>query len=147
MSERCGEKWRPKAPNGEHPEHSCHAFPGHKCRHYCLCGSATPVNRGSRRAGLSVLERLHEKIEPEPMTGCWLWTGAVCSSGYGTIDIGQTTRLAHRVSYELHRGPIPDGLTTDHLCRVRACVNPAHMEAVTVRENTVRGIEARRAGR
>jgi hypothetical protein len=68
--------------------------------------------------------------------GCWIWTGYVISSGYG--QFGKRTR-AHRYVYELLVGPIPDGLILDHLCRVRRCVNPDHLEPVTMAENTRRG--------
>jgi len=60
-------------------------------------------------------------------------------AGYGTIYANGASRLAHRVAYELVVGPIPDGLHIDHLCRRPICVNPAHLEAVTQRENTRRG--------
>lgn len=69
---------------------------------------------------------------------CWLWHGAHTGNGYGRFDT-DGHYLAHRFSYELHKGPIPYGLVIDHLCRVRNCVNPAHLEAVTQRENIIRG--------
>src|SRR5690606_26252710 len=59
--------------------------------------------------------------------------------GYGRIVVGGKQRPAHRVSYEHFVGPIPDGLLLDHLCRVRCCINPAHLEPVTSGENTRRG--------
>lgn len=67
--------------------------------------------------------------------GCWLWTGAMQPSGYGTFR----GRAAHRITYELFVGPIPENLTIDHLCRVRSCVNPAHLEPVTIAVNVMRG--------
>lgn len=74
--------------------------------------------------------------------GCWLWTGYRDRAGYGhTRHPGQTRgRMAfvHRIAYEFTNGPIPEGLEIDHLCRVRNCVNPAHLEAVTHRENMLR---------
>ena len=71
---------------------------------------------------------------------CWLWTGAVCR-GYGHFCISQRptkTMKAHRFAYELITGPIPDGLTIDHLCRNPLCVNPDHLEPVTISENRSR---------
>lgn len=66
---------------------------------------------------------------------CWVWTGAISSEGYGRCG----SAYAHRWSYEVFVGPIPEGLQIDHLCRVRKCVNPAHLEPVTQRENLLRG--------
>lgn len=69
---------------------------------------------------------------------CWTWTAAA-SGGYGRTYKDGRMVLAHRVSYELANGPIPDGLVIDHLCRNRRCVNPAHMEVVTHSVNILRG--------
>lgn len=69
---------------------------------------------------------------------CWLWTGSLNGSGYGIIWQDRKMSLTHRVSLELAGRPVPDGLVTDHLCRVRRCFNPDHLEAVTRRENTMR---------
>jgi hypothetical protein len=74
------------------------------------------------------------------MTPCILWTGWIGAKGYGQFRIGRRIVLAHRAAYEAERGPIPAGLVIDHLCRTPACVNVNHMEAVTKRENTLRGI-------
>jgi len=72
--------------------------------------------------------------------GCWEWLGFITLNGYGRTNFpGVKTRLAHRLVYELLVGPIPDGLTLDHLCRNRSCVNPAHLEPVTMKVNTLRG--------
>lgn len=66
---------------------------------------------------------------------CWLWQGQVGTSGYGRVRVGPKHGLAHRVIYEARVGPIPEGLTIDHLCAHPTCVNPAHMEVVSVGEN------------
>lgn len=71
---------------------------------------------------------------------CWLWTGSDNGVGYGQFyRAGGKKTYAHIFSYELHKGPIPAGLSLDHLCRVRNCCNPNHLEAVTHRENCLRG--------
>lgn len=72
-------------------------------------------------------------------SGCWIWEAATHKSGYGQFGLRSGHVRAHRFSYELHVGPIPEGLVIDHLCKVRNCVNPSHLEAVTVTENTRRG--------
>ncbi|WP_372495649.1 HNH endonuclease signature motif containing protein [Saccharopolyspora soli] len=76
--------------------------------------------------------------------GCWLWTGRIDKDGYDKFRTPQAWRFAHRVGYAMHVGSIPTGLHLDHLCRVRNCVNPAHLETVTPRENTLRGEPANR---
>lgn len=78
------------------------------------------------------IKRLYKLICFEPFSGCWLWNGRLNKDGYGrTAD----DKLAHRVSYTLLKGAIPDGLELDHLCRVRCCVSPDHLEPVTQAEN------------
>lgn len=71
---------------------------------------------------------------------CWLWTGATARNGYGVFGVGEGTVLAHRYAYEDQVALIPVGLEIDHLCRVRNCVNPQHLEPVTSAENTQRGL-------
>lgn len=92
----------------------------------------------------SLKERLEEKYIPEPNSGCWLWIGTENSAGYGMFCFNYKKLLAHRVSYEIYKGKIPDGLVIDHLCRNTYCVNPNHLEPVTSGENTKRGIHPQR---
>ncbi len=92
----------------------------------------------------SLQERLTQKISPEPNSGCWLWAGAMQSQGYGHIRYQGKNILAHRLSYELRRGAIPEDKFLDHLCRTPACVNPDHLEPVTPKENVRRGFWGRK---
>ena len=70
---------------------------------------------------------------------CWLYAGQVSSYGYGIVQRDGKRYMAHRVMYENLVGEIPEGLYTDHLCRVRQCINPEHLEPVTNKENVLRG--------
>ena len=88
---------------------------------------------------MSTKDRFILQTSPCPNTGCWFWTGTVANHGYGYIKINGKNTMAHRFSWELHNGPIPDGLVIDHLCRVRSCVNPAHLRVVTFKENVLCG--------
>ncbi|MDE2020515.1 MAG: HNH endonuclease [Patescibacteria group bacterium] len=93
---------------------------------------------GAKRG--TVEERFWRYVSPEPNSGCWLWEGALINTGYGLLTIGhKKQKLAHRISYEIHKGPIPIGLELDHRCYNTACVNPSHLEAVTHAVNTKRG--------
>ena len=83
--------------------------------------------------------RVEAKLFPVTESGCWLWTGAVLPNGYGVLTYQKQRKYAHRLVYELLRAPIPEGLQLDHLCRVRCCANPDHLEPVTLQENLRRG--------
>jgi len=71
---------------------------------------------------------------------CWLWNGSDRGKGYCAVRFNGLQVFAHRLAWELTNGPIQAGLTIDHLCRNRRCVNPRHMEVVSVRENVLRGV-------
>ena len=90
------------------------------------------------RSHLTVAQRLWVGARADG-TGCWVWQRARDMHGYGVIQVRGKALGAHRVAYEIVKGPIPEGLTIDHLCRTRACINPDHLEAVTNRENILRG--------
>lgn len=83
--------------------------------------------------------RLLQKIKSS-VNGCWEWTGAKCSGGYGCLTFEMKMIRAHRASYEEFRGEIPKGMVIDHLCRNRGCINPNHLEVVDNRTNCLRGI-------
>jgi HNH endonuclease len=87
-------------------------------------------------------ERFRAKVRVDEATGCWLWTAATDGHGYGQINVAGVPVKAQRIAWVLYVGPIPDGLHIDHLCRVRLCVNPAHLEPVTAAENTRRQLAA-----
>lgn len=120
----------------------------------CLVGDCVrrPEKRGmcgthyqrERRAGRlppppTDAERFFARVDMDEETGCWLWLGRGVWGGYGKFDLNGTECYAHRWSYEHVVGPIPEGLFIDHLCRVRHCVNPEHLEPVTLIENIRRG--------
>ncbi len=92
----------------------------------------TDADRVSLRARLQAFAIIDSASE------CWHFSGALNNNGYGVIGVGRRVMYAHRAAYEVLVGPIPEGLTIDHLCRNRACINPTHLEPVTFRENVRR---------
>lgn len=118
----------------------------------CGCGKHTRIatsgpNKGHANRFISghnsrmrsTEERLLEKIDKDAPGGCWRWTGAIGTHGYGRFRAGGKTCQAHRITYELLKGPIPPDRDLDHLCRNRWCVNPDHLEPVSRRTNLLRG--------
>lgn len=123
----------------------------------CGCGAVTGYARNSapargiRRGDPVRFSPGHNRRKtPNPYeiddNGCWVWLRSRTSAGYGTAWDPASKRLvtAHRLYYEQARGPIPDGEHIDHLCRNRLCVNPDHLEAVSVTENNQRSFFGRR---
>ena len=91
-------------------------------------------------------ERFENLYMPVTESGCWLWLGSINRGGYGKLSINGKTVTAHRAVYEQHLGKIPVGLCLDHKCKVRCCVNPSHLEPVTLKENIRRGDTGKMAG-
>lgn len=104
--------------------------------------TTTPRTRWSKYAlgRMSFEDRLDVQTAPCPLTGCWFWYGELDQKGYGRTCNNGKFVSAHRASYMRHVGPIPDGMQLDHLCRQPSCVNPGHLEPVSLRENVLRGV-------
>lgn len=105
-----------------------------------LCRTCSLARWRAGHVPRTFVEMVWARIERDAASGCWLWVGSRATNGYGRWS----NLLAHRLVYELLVEPIPVGLVLDHLCRVRPCVNPAHLEVVTLAENVRRGAESRR---
>lgn len=112
---------------------------------WCECGCGTAVALKRRYIlGHQARKSVRYVEAPGPLeTPCWIWQLAVLQNGYGLERRGKKMVYAHRASYEDVHGQIPNGLWIDHLCRVRVCVNPDHLEPVTAAENSRRGASAK----
>ena len=102
-----------------------------------VCGTHYARMRTTGRYDIKpAVERFWQKVDRSDMFGCWLWTGRLSPTGYGSMWVKPRTVYAHRLSYEINVGPIPYGMTIDHRCKVRHCVNPAHLAIETINENS-----------
>lgn len=109
---------------------------GRESRTYTRQAGSRPPGRPPRPA----IDRFTDQYAIDEATGCWLWTSAKDRDGYGTFFEGRgLEQRAHRFAYKHFVRPVPKGLVLDHLCSVKHCVNPEHLEAVTNRENILRG--------
>lgn len=128
-----------------------------RSRSFCMRHYQQKMNSGELRK-LTARDRFEAKVNRNgPVPGyradlgpCWIWGGGTLSdSGYGRLERKTGSVLVHRFTYETFIGPVPDDLELDHLCRVRKCCNPAHLEPVTHRVNSLRGetIPARNAAK
>lgn len=102
---------------------------GYCAGHYRQLRQGRPLAPLTGKA-LSVMERFEANVDRTSATGCHNWTGVPNSSGYGQIYINKKNVKAHRVAYEIAKGPIPDGMLVDHSCHNRLCVNPDHLRVV-----------------
>lgn len=128
---QCSKRKQTKAIAEYYPEKTAKSGFKGTCKACC----AVVKRRWQQRGALTREELFLEKIKKDPVTGCWVWTSVQYHAGYGKFHNGTTMIGAHRWSYMHFKGPIPPGLEIDHLCRVRLCVNPDHLEAVTRVEN------------
>lgn len=102
------------------------------------CRECRSRKRGGSRRHDDPMERFISKVSIDAESTCWLWIGATDRDGYGKLGFGGKSFQAHRWGYQSLVEPIRDGLVLDHLCRVRNCVNPDHLEPVTARINALR---------
>ena len=128
----------------ECPEADCTRPPYAKASGLCRPHNTLLANYGTTDAWAIARRRFHAKVEIDHATECWEWRGGSRAGsrgeygGFSMVALGHPSIQAHRAAWMLLRGPIPEGLSIDHLCKNTNCVNPEHMEPVTLAENTRR---------
>jgi hypothetical protein len=95
----------------------------------------------------AVINRFHEGYEPITETGCWIWIKSTDKDGYGYITVNKVSERAHRMSYRIHKGEIPQGMCVCHTCDTPECVNPDHLFLATNQENTADKVRKGRQSR
>jgi hypothetical protein len=109
--------------------------------HQRLLKFGPPARKRGQRENVSAIDRFWKYVMPEPNSGCWLWLGKHNKiNDYGFFYFNGRFHTAQRAAWILLRGPIPDGMQIDHLCRNPACVNPDHLEPVTKEVNLSRRV-------
>lgn len=105
---------------------------------------ASSPRKYAPRTKRTLAERLEEATMPVPEAGCWFWLGWTQSGGYGVLRVDEKQVMAHRASWEIHRGPIPEGIKVLHRCDTPCCINPDHLFLGTQADNVKDMIQKRR---